>query len=461
MSQSETVGLSAPSCSTIRANTLQAKLSRRELLAASLLVGTCKTFGSDPFVRAVGAAEVNSADKSLARTRIKGLLLGSMIGDAVGGPVEFQKNEDVVDIVPNCRGWRDDRQLTPADLRQFATSLRLHSYESYRPEAEPYGQWRSAAPPGTVTDDTRQKMILISALQKAADERRLPISELDLATAYLEFPKSKPIASRPEYRELCDESFREFWKSARWVLGSRDPTVAAPPERIWGGVPTCCGQMALLPLAAIYAGRPAEAYRAAFALSFMDTGSAKDINSALVAGLSVALRQTAPTNQRSAKLAWQAISHAMRATDPYRYAEVPYVPRPTTVWLDFAHQAVQRSGRKPKRLFEILEQEGQVKYFWEAHFVLALVFAGIEFCDYDPLAAMMLTLDFGHDTDSAAQLLGAFIGALYGPGVFPKHLQRPVVGQLAEDYDVSVDRWTDLLLSLGDQRRYPEVVEIE
>lgn len=384
-----------------------------------------------------------------------------MIGDAVGGPVEFQKTEDVTDVVPNCRAWREDRQLTSADLREFAASLRMHSYEPYRPNPEPYGQWQSAAAPGTVTDDTRQKMILIAALQQATAEQRLPITARDLASAYLQFASSEAIAKRPEYRDLCEESFREFYRSARWVLGSRDVEVAAPPQRIWGGVPTCCGQMALLPLAAVYAGRPVAAYRATFALSFFDVGAAKDLNSALVAGLAVALRQAAPTDQRSRKLAWQAITDGMRATDPYQYAKMPYVSRPTNAWLDFAHQAVLRSERKPKLLYEILEKEGQVKYFWEAHFILATVFSVIEFCDYDPLAAMLMTLDFGHDTDSAAQLLGAFIGALYGPGVFPEHLQQPVVKQIAEDYDVSVDQWTGLLLSLSDRKRHSKVVDYE
>jgi ADP-ribosylglycohydrolase len=440
---------------------LQIKISRRDFLSTSLSIGVYETIGNKQSARAAGSSELDSTDKSLVRARIKGLLLGSMIGDAVGGPIEFQKTEDVADVVPNCRRWRDDRQLTSDDLLLFGASLRLHSYEKYRPEPEPYGQWRSAAAPGTITDDTRHKMILIDALQEAIKKQRLPITERDLATAYLQFAGSEAIAKRPEYHDLCEESFQEFWKSARWVLGSRDLKVAAPPERIWGGVPTCCGQMAMLPLAAIYSGRPVEAYRATFALSFFDVGAAKDINSAVVAGLSVALRQAAPTDQRSRKLAWQAITDVMRATDPYQYAKVPYVPRPTTYWLDFAHQAVLQAERKPKLLYEILEKEGQVKYFWEAHFVLALVFSVIEFCAYDPLAAMLLTLDFGHDTDSAAQLLGAFIGALYGPGLFPEHLQHPVVKRLAEDYDESVAEWTDLLYSLSDQEKYPEVVALE
>ena len=434
------------------------KIYRRKFLSNSLWGAACVTNVNTRLGLAANSSLPLSTGKSALRTRIQGLLLGSMIGDAIGGPVEFQKSQDVAEIMLNCRDWHDDRQLNDQDLKQFVKKLQLHSYEEHRPKTESYGQWRSKAPPGTITDDTRHKMILLNALQQAKEKQRLPTTDRDLATAYLQLASTKPIAKRPEYKELCEQSLREYCKAARWLHGSRDLKNAAPPDRIWGGVPTCSGQMTMLPLAAIYPGRPVEAYRAAYALSFFDVGSAKDLNSAVVAGLAFALRQATPVDQESCRQVWQKIGCVMRSTDPYRYAEIPYVIRPTEQWLDFAHTAASRAQKKPKRLFEILEQEGQVKYFWESHFVLTLVFSVIEFCDYDPLAAMALVLDFGHDTDSAAQLLGAFIGALYGPELFPKHLQQPVVKQLAADYDASVDTWTNLLLSLSDRKKYPTVV---
>ena len=218
--------------------------------------------------------------------------------------------------------------------------------------------------------------------------------------------------------------------------------------------------MTMLPLAAIYAGRPQEAYRATYRLSFFDVGIAKDINAAVVAGLSVALQLEKPTDQQSRERAWQSIRDAMRQTDPYRYDKVPFAARPTTTWLDFSQSAVRDAQKKPKRLYEILEKKGQVKYYWESHFILAVVFSTIEFCDYDPLAALALILDFGHDTDSSAQLLAAFAGAIYGPELFPEKLQQPVIKQLKLDYDISVNEWTDLLHKLGDLDTHDNVVDL-
>lgn len=396
----------------------------------------------------------------LSREKTLGLLLGSAIGDALGGPIEFQESDDVAPLVLNCRGWDDKRKLTQKDVEQFADSLELGAYGKLRPKPEPYGQWQPKAAAGTITDDTRHKMVLLNALNLADQEERFPISQSDLAEAYLTFSEEAPIASRPEYQELSEESLREYRKSANWIAGNHDLEIAAPPQRIWAGIPTCCGQMTLLPLAAIFPGQPGKAYQASYSLGFFDTGAAKDINSAIVAGLSVALQQIPPTGPPTSRQVWNSIAAAMNSTDPYRYAEIPFVVRPTTHWLEFAKNAVRRADRKPKVLYEILEREGQVKYYWESHFILSLVFAAIEFCDYDPLAAMALILDFGHDTDSGAQLLGAFLGAIYGPVLFPQKLQKPVITRLAEDYDVDLNQWTDLLQRLADREKYPEVVSL-
>ncbi|WP_218931905.1 ADP-ribosylglycohydrolase family protein [Adhaeretor mobilis] len=430
-------------------------------MIASMLIGIDQTWSSDKHVMGGETPRLVSTTSRINGDKVKGLLLGSAIGDALGGPIEFQKSEAVAAMMPGYRSWSADRALSVDDLSRMSKSLQLQSYQKLRPEPEAYGQWQSSAASGTITDDTRQKMVLMNALQKAMQENRLPVAEKDLARAYLEFIDTEAITKRANYRDLCEESLREYWKSAHWVLGSRDLRIAAPTDRIWAGIPTCCGQMTMLPVAALYAGKPEEAYRACYALSFFDTGTAKDINSAIVAGLAVALQQNTPTDLQSRKTAWQAITNSMKATDPYRYIDVPYASRPITLWLDFSHNAFVRAKGKPNSLFEILENEGQAKYYWEAHFVLALVFSAIEFCDYDPLAAMALVLDFGHDTDSAAQLLGAFVGALHGVQLFPNHLQQPVSKQLAEDYDVSLDDWVELLLLLSDREKYPQVVSFE
>jgi len=418
----------------------------------------------------LGAEQASQSDAAdgdpQLRRRIEGMLVGSLIGDAAGGPIEFRPPDGIVDRMPACRTWRDGRRLLPDDLQRLSESFQLFSYAELRPEPGPYAQWTPSAAAGTVTDDSRHKMILLNALREARSEGRLPIDASDLAAAYLQFPLSAPIAKRPEYAELCRKSGLEFNRAARWVLGQRDSDQAAPPERLWGGLDTCCGQMALLPLAAIYAGRPRQAYQAAYQLGFVDNGPGKDINAALVAGLAFALSAPALSATSAASTlderrgGWQSVTATMNRTDPYQYADVPWVARPITRWLQFASDAVHRAEGQPKRLYRLLEEEAEVRYFWEAHFVVALGFAMIEFCDYEPLAALHLLLDFGHDTDSVAQLMGAFIGALHGPDVFPVAMRQKVVKRLADDYDQSLTEWVELLLTLRAMSKVKEIVRL-
>jgi hypothetical protein len=441
------------------------RFSRRQFMSA-LASSTFLSQGGPLAAEQAPPSEVATDDIQLRR-RIEGMLVGSLIGDAAGGPVEFRLPEEIVDWMPACRGWDDGRRLTADDLHRLSTSFPLFSYADLRPVPEPYAHWTPSAGPGTVTDDSRHKMILLNALRAAQAEGRLPIGTRDLAAAYVQFPMSTPIAKRPEYAELCRESGLEFNRAARWVLGQRDSDQAAPPQRMWGGLDTCCGQMTLLPLAAIYAGQPSQAYQATYQLGFMDNGPGKDINAALVAGLAFALgapplSATPPASTLSERRrSWQCTTAVMNHTDPYRYADIPWVPRPITHWLQFASVVAARAEGQPKRLYRLLEQEADVRYYWEAHFVVALGFSMIEFCDYEPLAALHLLLDFGHDTDSVAQLMGAFIGALHGPEIFPATMRQTVVSRLTADYDQSLPEWVELLLALHAASRVKEVVRLQ
>ena len=69
----------------------------------------------------------------------------------------------------------------------------------------------------------------------------------------------------------------------------------------------------------------------------------------------------------------------------------------------------------------------------------------IRLTSFDPLAALHLTLDFGHDTDSYAQVLGAMMGAVHGMNIWEKQWQQPVRDRLLVDYGESLEQWVDEL----------------
>ena len=58
---------------------------------------------------------------------------------------------------------------------------------------------------------------------------------------------------------------------------------------------------------------------------------------------------------------------------------------------------------------------------------------------------MQLSIDFGHDTDSYAQVLGAMAGAVHGLDIFPMSMADAVESRLLADYGESVDSWVATL----------------
>ena len=109
---------------------------------------------------------------------------------------------------------------------------------------------------------------------------------------------------------------------------------------------------------------PEWCYRKTYELGYFDIGVAKDINSALVAGLARALQPDG---------SWENMEAAMRHVDPYAYNQTLYVNRELTKWLDQAHEFAVRAEGNIARLFTILENELQTTYWWEAWVPIVVV----------------------------------------------------------------------------------------
>ncbi len=378
--------------------------------------------------------------------RIRGLMLGSALGDALGGPIEFQAREGIQQLTDPPKIWRDGEILDAAARTATAGRLRLRSYRELRPATESYGQWNAASEPGTITDDTRHKLVLLHALHAVDRADRWPLTVKDLAQAYLEWPGTTAVVGREGYAELAADWLEEWQFAARWVLGERNVATALPPERMWQSLPTCCGQMTLLPVAAIFAGDSEAAYLAAFRLAFFDNGFGKDLNASLVAGLAVAL--TTPVDARNPRAAWQSILTAMRTTDPLRFGKIRWSERQVDRWLNLALKFAHDAEGQPARLFAALEKEFERTTKWEAQVPFVVAFACLEIADYDPLAALQLSLEWGHDSDSYAALVSAFIGALHGPQLFPRNWLDAVITRLQADHGVNLDEESQFLLRL-------------
>jgi len=344
-------------------------------------------------------------------SKIYGLLIGSAIGDAAGGPVEF------VDPPKQSYWSTTNEALTDKGIKELAELFKL---EAYPKQAEPYAQFEPYAPEGSITDDTRWKIILMNCYINTGG-----LAPKDFAESYWDFKNTIP----EKYDSICDLWQEEYGYVMNYYL---EKTPSYPPNRIWGGIPTMAGQMPFLPIAAMYPGHPVEAYKSCWEANILDVGYAKDITSALVSGLAETLRKDA---------SWSDVRNAIKKTDPYQFSAVPWVPRKTDHWMEKASELVVRSKGIAKELYKLLEKELNAVTWWEAHVPLVVSFAFLEITDYDPLAALQMCMEFGHDTDSYAQVVGAFVGAMYGTEIFDKEMIDQVNRMMSEQYNQNVDDW--------------------
>ena len=381
-------------------------------------------------------------------SRVEGMLIGSLIGDALGGPIEFLAPDRVRKVMPGARRWNEDRTIDADILDELAKTLSMEPYETLRPGTAPYGPWMRRAPRGTITDDSRHKIVLMRALRAALAEGRTELATTDLANAFLSFQPHIDRQPNAALKLLVDEGLREYRYAANWLLGQRDPKVALPVERLWSGISNCSGQMAMLPLAAAYPDQPDQAYRATYTADFIDAPTARDIVSAINAGLAAVL-----ADEREVSKRWDRLLTMIRETDPFRMRDVPFAGRPLDRWLDLADSIAERANGRPAKAYELLESEGKPVYWWDAHLTLLVPLTLLKLCRFNPLAAMHLTLDFGHDTDSYAQVLGAMAGAVHGKDIFPESMISAVEDRLAADYGESIGDWTQTLTQASETFR--------
>jgi len=118
-----------------------------------------------------------------AEEKTRGLLLGTFAGDALGGPVEFAGPERIASLKTPFRVWKPGEKLERSALAEYGRGLMLLPYAPLRSVPEPYAHWLVDAPPGTITDDSRHKLIVLDMLKDALDRGAWPVGEQDLARA--------------------------------------------------------------------------------------------------------------------------------------------------------------------------------------------------------------------------------------------------------------------------------------
>ncbi len=323
---------------------------------------------------------------SFGNDRVSGLILGSMLGDALGGPHEFSK---------------------PV---KFNGNL-----VSYPGKATAFGAWKDFAPAGTITDDSRHKLIFIDFLLSNKQW-----TEKSLAKSYVEEFKKND-----EYNSLRQEWLKEYMSVAQYLAtGVR----RKPRGALWSGLATVSGQLALIPLAIPYSGLPEQAYLKCWELNWLDSGTATDINCAIVAGLAYLLGENATLD---------GFFETLRKTDPYKMRETPFIGRPLEHWL-VKSQQIGKSSRNLFNLRNKIREMVPAYYWWEDYAVIAVTFSYLEYFKNSPEDLFYYLIHFGKDTDTYAQLAGAILGAWKGESFFDSGQMNLLISRLQQDYKIDM-----------------------
>lgn len=171
------------------------------------------------------------------RSRMRGCLLGGLIGDAMGAPGENKTYEEI---------------------------------------AASYGELTDFE--GAGTDDTAIRLILIDAIVQSGGHPRVD----DFGAAFL---------------RARDTSYRLWWIPVKNMVHKLAAEVATPADAGWGNMASSSSAMAIAPLGILNAGDPLRAARETFEVATLIhsgvTGFARDAACAMAAALAAAFRPDA------------------------------------------------------------------------------------------------------------------------------------------------------------------------
>ncbi len=331
-----------------------------------------------------------------ANDRVDGFVFGAFLGEAYGGPHEFQPTKPLA--LP--------QNPSSSDWGKYGDQLKLLDY-SIAPSD--YGHWEESGAKGSLTDETRHKIIYLNSVK----------TKKGVAQSYVQFSKKSP---------RWKSWLSEYNKAAMWVLGYRDPSLALPTERLWGGMSTQAGQMIFLFESINHIENPEQAYLDVWNMNWVDQAQAKDVTSTTVALSSLLL---------SGKKFQESLDE-VKNIDPFKFNKVLYVPRRVNVLIDQALSISKRAKGNPHLLFKLFNQELKAVTWWEDYVPFMMSITLIDFIGLEhPHAAIKLANDFGHDTDSVASLLAAWLGAIHNKAVFNASDLEIVEQRLKLEYNYS------------------------
>ncbi|EPR67058.1 ADP-ribosylglycohydrolase family protein [Cyclobacterium qasimii] len=365
--------------------------------------------------------------------KIKGLMVGSAIGDAMGAPTEMWAREDI----QKTYGW--------------VTGL-----DSMVREISPEGIWKANLPAGGTTDDTRWKSLIVDYM---ADQKNLTLDAGSFSKHIIKdyeeyFDALKPL--KPE-QTLALESvnlkvlwLQEWYKVSLSYQANNLSDYQKALGKFYGGEMVCAGLLYAPAVGLMFPGQPEEAYNQAFELSIFDLGLAKDISSLSAAMTAAAMTAKGDQNQ---------VLNVLRKVDPEGYFSSRLVGRSSYRVLELARaivleakdslaveKAITDGSVIPDasilRAYELLDQNQQDMPFHAAEIHLQVLTAML-FSDFKFTETLVFLTNYGRDNDTTAAIAGAILGAFHGYDKLPKDMREKVIAVNKEHLDIDLEKMSD------------------
>lgn len=370
-----------------------------------------------------------SIDKTQLEDKVKGMLIGSAIGDAMGAPTEMWSR----DAINREYGW--------------VTSL-----DDMVREVSPEGTWKVNLPAGGTTDDTRWKKLVFEYLDKQQSLELDPIgfSEHILNEYEMYFEDFKTL--QPEQTEALEYAnlrvlwLQEWYKVSQPLMDNDLMAYQKALGKFYGGEMVCAGLLYAPALGTLYPGQPEKAYEQAFNLSLFDLGYAKDISA-----LSAAMTAAAMTADGKPA----AMLEVLRGIDPENYFKSRLVGRSSYRILQTALSIVEEAkgqmsfenglndpGEPTKEAMEeafyLLDEHLQDMPFHAGEIHLQVLTAML-FSDFDFQNTLVFLVNFGRDNDTTAAIAGAILGAYHGFEKLPDTMKHQVISVNQDLLDIDLN----------------------
>ena len=391
-----------------------------------LLFLTCQNKTSDKKATVL----ITELSQNELSDKVKGLVVGSAIGDAMGAPTEMWTREEI----QNTYGW--------------VTSL-----DPMVREVSPEGIWKANLPAGGTTDDTRWKALIVDfmALQNNLNLDANAFSK-HIIHAYEEYFDTYTSLKPVETKSLLATNLQVLWLQ-EWYkvsLAIQENDLIAYHKalgKFYGGEMVCAGLLYAPAIGLLYPGQPEKAYEQAFELSIFDLGLAKDISALSAAMTSAALTAAGDQNR---------VLNVLKDIDPEGYFSSRLVGRSSYRIFELARDIVSKAkdsldtkehlidtsfipDASIHRAYQLLDEHLQDMPFHAAEIHLQVLTAML-YNDFKFTETLIFLVNYGRDNDTTAAIAGAILGAYHGFKQLPEGMSKEVIEVNKELLDIDLEK---------------------